>query len=71
MKTHADARAVEKAAGGGVCRPHDPEEHEDDRAAAVVARGGSDYGWSFSALRLSAPAEQREEDRKANDEEEQ
>ena len=37
-----------------VSRPHDPQEHEADRAADVVGRGGSVAGWSFSNVPLTA-----------------
>ncbi len=70
MKTHADARAVERAAARRVSRPHDADEREADRAADVVARGGSVSGWSFSSLPLSAPAVQRQEAGKPKSEEE-
>jgi hypothetical protein len=37
-----------------VSRPHDPQEHEADRAADVVIRGGTVAGWSFSNVPLAA-----------------
>ena len=37
-----------------VSRPHDPAERQADRAADVVARGGSVGGWSFGAVPISA-----------------
>ncbi len=52
------SQRVERA----VSRPHDPAEREADRAATVVARGGSVAGWSFASLASPAPAPiQREE----------
>jgi len=38
-----------------VSHAHDPSEREADRAAEVVARGGSVAGWSFSAVPVSDP----------------
>jgi len=39
-----------------VSRPDDAHEREADRAADVVARGGSVTGWSFSSVPASTPA---------------
>ncbi len=41
-------------AARAVSRPHDPQEHEADRAADVVSRGGTVAGWSFSHVPLAA-----------------
>jgi hypothetical protein len=54
-----------------VSRPHEPHEREAERAADVVARGGSVTGWSFSTVPVSAPAPvQRQESGKPRSEEE-
>jgi hypothetical protein len=39
-----------------VSQPHDHDEREAERAAEVVARGGSVAGWSFAAGAASQPA---------------
>jgi len=46
----------QKAEARPVSRPGDRHEREAERAAEVVARGGSVSGWSFSAVPPSAPA---------------
>jgi Domain of unknown function (DUF4157) len=40
-----------------VSRPHDPAEREAERAADVVASGGSVGAWSFSSLPLTPPSD--------------
>lgn len=50
-----------------VSNPHDPAERQADRAADVVARGGSVTGWSFSSVPAEATV-QREEKPKGDDE---
>ncbi|HEY7537048.1 MAG TPA: DUF4157 domain-containing protein [Gaiellaceae bacterium] len=60
-RTHAGARP---GRGGArpVSKPHDRHEREAERAAEVVAHGGSVAGWSFSAVPASSPgAVQRQE----------
>jgi hypothetical protein len=44
----------DRSAIRAVSRPHDPQEHEADRAADIVGRGGSVAGWSFSSVPLSS-----------------
>ena len=44
----------DRAPGRTLSRPGDASERQADRAAAVVARGGSVSDWSFSAVPLSA-----------------
>jgi len=44
-----------KAEARVVSRPQERHEREADRAAEVVARGGSVANWSFSAVPVSAP----------------
>ena len=58
-RIHAAARP-QHAAARPVSKPHDRHEREAERAAAEVARGGSVAGWSFSAVRASAPPVQRQ-----------
>jgi hypothetical protein len=53
-RTHAGARP-QKSEARPVSKPGDRHEREADRAADVVARGGSVAGWSFSAVAPSAP----------------
>jgi hypothetical protein len=48
---------------------HDPHEHEADRVADVVARGGSVASWSFCAASVSSgPPVQRQEKPKSDEE---
>ena len=53
-----------------VSQPSDRHEHEAERAADVVARGGSVRGWSFSAVPGSsgAPAQRQEAGKPKSDE---
>jgi len=53
---------VQRATSRRVSRPHDAHEHEAERAADVVARGGSVASWSFSAVPPSsgAPVQRQE-----------
>lgn len=62
-----------------ICRPapravshrHDPAEREADKAADIVARGGSVSGWSFASVASSAPLHRDEAtDRGGGNEEE-
>ena len=53
-RTHAGARP-RQAEARPVSRPDDLHEREAERAAEVVARGGSVSDWSFSAVPASAP----------------
>jgi hypothetical protein len=60
-RTYAGARP-RKAEARPVSKPGDRHEREAERAADVVARGGSVSSWSFSAVPASAPDPvQREE----------
>jgi Domain of unknown function (DUF4157) len=43
-----------------VSRPHDPAERQADRAADVVARGGSVGGWSFGSVPVEAAVHREE-----------
>ena len=43
-----------------VSAPHDPAEREADRAADVVARGGSVTGWSFARVAPEASVHREE-----------
>ena len=43
-----------RSAVRAVSRPHDPQEHEADRAADVVGGGGTVAGWSFGNVPLTA-----------------
>jgi Domain of unknown function (DUF4157) len=53
-RTYARARP-QKSGARPVSRPGDRHEREAERAADVVARGGSVSNWSFSAVPTSAP----------------
>ena len=53
-RTYAGARP-QKADARPVSKPDDRHEREAERAAEVVARGGSVSSWSFSAVPASAP----------------
>jgi hypothetical protein len=60
-----------RSAVRAVSRPHDPQEHEADRAADIVGRGGSVAGWSFSNVPLTASSTvQRQEAPKPKSEDE-
>lgn len=60
-----------RSAVRAVSRPHDPQEHEADRAADVVGRGGTVAGWSFSSVPLaSSSTVQRQESPKPKTEDE-
>ena len=50
------AAVHEPTAARAVSQPHDRDEREAERAAEVVARGGSVAGWSFASTALTAPA---------------
>ena len=52
-----------------VSRPHDPAETQADRAAEVVARGGSVSGWSFGSVPPEATVHRDEKGAPAKDEE--
>lgn len=57
---------VQRASARSVSRPHDAHEHEAERAADVIARGGSVASWSFCAVTPSAGAPvQRDEQPKS------
>src|SRR5262249_6767366 len=55
QRTDAGPRPKQAAAQRPVSKPGDSHEREAERAAEVVARGGSVSGWSFSAVPPSAP----------------
>jgi len=50
QRVQTPAAAPSRRAPRAVSQPHDPAEREADRAAGVVARGGSVAGWSFASL---------------------
>jgi Domain of unknown function (DUF4157) len=52
-----------------VSRPHDPAETQADRAADVVARGGSVSGWSFGSVPPEAAVHRDEKGAPPKDEE--
>lgn len=70
-RTYAGLQA-RTAAPRPVTRPDDRHEREADRAADVVARGGSVTGWSFSAVPASpaAPVQRQEAAPKGKSDEE-
>jgi hypothetical protein len=51
-----------------VSRPHDPAETQADKAADVVARGGSVAGWSFGAVPVEAEVHREEKGKPGDDE---
>lgn len=55
QRTHAGPRPKQADAERPVSKPGDRQEREAERAAEVVARGGSVSSWSFSAVPASAP----------------
>jgi hypothetical protein len=59
----------ERSTARPVSRPHDAHEHEADRAADVVTRGGSVAGWWFSAVPTLAPVQREETGAPKTDEE--
>ncbi len=61
-RTHA------KPGPRAVSRPHDPAEQQADKAADVVARGGSVTGWSFASVPDSAVHRQDDGAGKPDDE---
>jgi hypothetical protein len=61
-RTRTHATRPERGPARPVSKPHDRHEREAERAADVVARGGSVSSFSFSALTPSAPAVQRQDD---------
>lgn len=60
----------QKAGVRPVSQPDDRHEREAERAADVVARGGSVAGWSFSAVTAFSPPAQRQEVGKEKSEDE-
>jgi hypothetical protein len=60
---------VQKAEARPVSRRHDRHEHEADRAADVVARGGSVASWSFSAVPAAAPVQRQDDGKPKSDDE--
>lgn len=46
---------IRRPAPRAVSHRHDPAERQADKAADIVARGGSVSGWSFAAVASSAP----------------
>ncbi len=52
--TRTRAQPSARSRPHAVSRPHDPAEQQADRAADVVARGGSVTGWSFASVAESA-----------------
>ena len=69
-KTHAGVRP-QKAEARPVSKPQDRHEREAERAAEVVARGGSVSNWSFSAVPPSAaePVQRQEAGKPKTDDE--
>jgi hypothetical protein len=60
---------VQPANAWPVSRRHDPDEREADRAADVVARGGSVASWSFSSVAASSSVQRQEVVKEKTDEE--
>lgn len=52
-----------------VSRPHERTEREADKAADLVARGGSVTGWSFSSVAATAPVARQDDGKGTPDEE--
>jgi Domain of unknown function (DUF4157) len=71
QRTHAGPRPKKKDAQRPVSKPGDRHEREAERAAEIVARGGSVSSWSFSAVPASAPepAQRQEVVKEKTDEE--
>lgn len=65
QRVQTPAAMPSRRAERAVSRPHDPAEREADRAATVVARGGSVAGWSFASLTPAAPAPVQRQDKGA------
>ena len=59
--TRTHATRPERGTARPVARPHDRHEREAERAADIVARGGSVSSFCFSALAPSAPAVHRQD----------
>ncbi|HEY2937221.1 MAG TPA: DUF4157 domain-containing protein [Gaiellaceae bacterium] len=57
---NAPQQQTQKPSARRVSQPHDRDEREAERAAEVVARGGSVAGWSLSSLPTSPPAAAQE-----------
>ena len=55
QRTHAGPRPKKTEAQRPVSKPGDRHEREAERAAEIVARGGSVSSWAFSAVPASAP----------------
>ncbi len=62
-------RLLQRFTARPVSQPHDQHEHEADRAADVVARGGSVGRWSLSAVPASAAAGLQRQEKPKTDEE--
>jgi hypothetical protein len=62
-RTHAKTATTTHA----VSRPHEPAEQQADKAADVVARGGSVTGWSFASVAASAPVHRQGDGKSADD----
>jgi hypothetical protein len=67
-RTHATA-SREKSDARPVSKPDDRHEHEAERAADMVARGGSVSSFSFSAVPASSAPIQRQDDKPKSDDE--
>jgi hypothetical protein len=65
----SDPARQQRSAARAVSKPYDASEREADRAADVVARGGSVRGWSFSAVPVSAPVQRQDDGKPKTDEE--
>ncbi|HEY2937220.1 MAG TPA: DUF4157 domain-containing protein [Gaiellaceae bacterium] len=60
---------MQPATARRVSSRHDPDEREADRAADVVARGGSVASWSFSSVAASSSVQRQEVVKEKTDEE--
>ena len=71
QRTHAGPRPKKPDAQRPVSKPGDRHEREAERAAEIVARGGSVSSWSFSAVPASAsdPVQRQEAVKEKTDEE--
>jgi len=70
VRTHTAVRP-QKSEARRVSKPHDKHEREAERAAEVVARGGSVSSWSFSSVPAAAeaPVQRQEVVKEKTDEE--